>query len=71
MRITGQMEIPYSQLTCSSLRYHSRAIRRLLDTLEISYDKNRINGKKLLEWEAKSNLDVQESLRSYLNESSL
>ena len=42
-----------------------------LDTLGISYDKNRINGKKLLEWEAKSNLDVRGIVAIALNESSL
>lgn len=42
-----------------------------LDTLGISYDKNRINGKKLLEWEAKSNLDVRGIIAIALNESSL
>ena len=39
-----------------------------LDTLGISYDKNRINGKKLLEWEAKSNLDVRGIVAIALNE---
>ena len=42
-----------------------------LDTLGISYDKNRINGRKLLEWEAKSNLDVRGIVAIALNESSL
>lgn len=42
-----------------------------LDTLGISYDKNRINGKKLLEWESKSNLDVRGIVAIALNESSL
>jgi len=42
-----------------------------LDTLGISYDKSRINGKKLLEWEAKSNLDVRAIVAIALNESSL
>lgn len=40
-----------------------------LDTLGISYDKNRINGKKL-EWEA-PNLDVRGIVAIALNESSL
>ena len=42
-----------------------------LDTLGISYDKKRINGKKLLDWEAKSNLDVRAIVAIALNESSL
>ena len=43
----------------------------VLDTLGISYDKKRINGKKLLDWEAKSNLDVRAIVAIALNESSL
>ena len=42
-----------------------------LDTLGISFDRNRINGRKLLEWEAKSNLDVRGIVAIALNESSL
>ena len=42
-----------------------------LKTLGINYDSSRINGTKLLEWEAKSNLDVRAILAIALNESSL
>ena len=60
MRITGQMEIPILT-TYWFIRFGITAeqLDGFLDTLGISYDKNRINGKKLLEWEAKSNLDVR------------
>lgn len=54
-------------------RYGIRAeqLDGFLDTLGISFDRNRINGKKLLEWEAKSNLDVRGIVAIALNESSL
>ena len=42
-----------------------------LDTLGIAYDKQRINGQKLLEWESKSNMDVRAILSIALHESSL
>lgn len=42
-----------------------------LGTLGVNYDKNRINGAKLLEWESKSNLDVRAILSIAMNESSL
>lgn len=42
-----------------------------LDTLGVAYDKQRINGQKLLEWESKSNMDVRAILSIALHESSL
>lgn len=42
-----------------------------LNTLGISYNKNRINGQKLLEWESKSNLDVRAIVAIAVHESSL
>ena len=42
-----------------------------MSTLGVNYDKNRINGAKLLEWESKSNLDVRAILAIAMNESSL
>ena len=42
-----------------------------LDSLGIAYNKSRINGVKLLEWEKASNLDVRGILAIAMNESSL
>ncbi|SUN83248.1 immunogenic secreted protein [Streptococcus parasanguinis] len=72
MRITGQMEIPILTIYwfIASVS-QAEQLDGFLDTLGISYDKNRINGKKLLEWEAKSNLDVRGIVAIALNESSL
>lgn len=42
-----------------------------LDSLNISYDKSRINGKLLLEWQKASGLDVRAIVAIALNESSL
>ncbi len=48
---------PYTHnLLVRHFSIYNRAIRRLFRYVEVSYDKNKVMGKKLLEWEAKSNL---------------
>ena len=66
-----KMEIPIHNLLVHRFGITAEQLDGFLDTLGISYDKNRINGKKLLEWEAKSNLDVRGIVAIALNESSL
>ncbi len=59
------MEI-YTQSTCTSVQYHGRAIRRLLDTLGISMIRTELMEKSFSN-EAKSNLDVRGIVAIALN----